>query len=583
MGSDSTAQTRPVFIPRSHLTTESNKTGSWRFLRPKYEEKTAPCSAACPAGEDIGRIEMLTAQGLFKEAWETILQENPFPGVCGRVCFHPCEQVCNRGPFDEPIAIHHLERFLAETAARYALAPELPKLPAKPQKVAIVGAGPSGLAAGYFLNRLGYTCDVFEATSEPGGVLRWGIPAYRLPPAVLQAEIEYLTRSGLNIHCHQSIARDFLQQAAGTYDAVYLGCGQASIPPLRVPGEDCGCLVDGLNFLRAVNRGEAPVLNGTVAVIGGGNTAIDVARSAVRLGAKPILIYRRRRQDMPAFADEVQMALEEGVELLELTAVSGIEPRGDGYALTLQELQMTGVDAAGRACTEPLANKTGVLEVSRLFTAIGLQASEDWFNPPGVGERVLRLPHAVLSCAGPGPAVVYGGDLTNAIKSVVHAVASGKEAAIALDSLFQEGFAGIEARMSACAVGSGPSLSMEIYMQGPRCQRSSHIVRYEEINTDYFQLSPRVVQPRLLREERVRSFAEIELKISAGLAIREAERCFNCGLCNQCDNCRLFCPDLAVKKDAAARGRHIDYDYCKGCGICVVECPRNAMALEEEQ
>jgi len=583
MGSDSTAQTRPIFIPRSHLTTESNKTGSWRFLRPKYEEKTAPCGAACPAGEDIGRIEMLTAQGLFKEAWETILQENPFPGVCGRVCFHPCEQVCNRGPFDEPIAIHHLERFLAEAAARYGLAPELPRLPAKAQKIAIVGAGPSGLAAGYFLNRLGYGCDVFEAASEPGGMLRWGIPAYRLPPAVLRAEIEALTRSGLNIHCNQSIAKDFLRQAGDAYDAVFLGCGHARIPPLRVPGEDCGCVLDGLNFLRAVNCGEAPVLDGIVAVIGGGNTAIDVARSAVRLGARPILIYRRRRQDMPAFSDEVRMALEEGVELLELTAVSGIERRGDGYALTMQEQQMVDVDAAGRACIEPIANKTRALQVSTLFTAIGLQASEDWYNPPGAGERVLRLPHAVLSCAGAGPVVVYGGDLTNDIKSVVHAVASGKEAAIALDSLFQGGFAAIEASMAACAVGSGPSLSMEIYIKGPRCQRSSHIVRYEEINTDYFQLSPRVVQPRLLREERVQSFAEIELNISAGLAIREAERCFNCGLCNQCDNCRLFCPDLAVKKDAAARGRHIDYDYCKGCGICVVECPRNAMVLEEEQ
>ncbi|MBW2559772.1 MAG: 4Fe-4S binding protein [Deltaproteobacteria bacterium] len=181
-----------------------------------------------------------------------------------------------------------------------------------------------------------------------------------------------------------------------------------------------------------------------------------------------------------------------------------------------------------------------------------------------------------------GGIFVYGGDLTNGIKSVAHAVASGKEAAMALDSLFTEGNKSVQSRLAACRVGAGPALSMEVYMQGPRGERSSHVVTYDEINADYFQFGPRVKQPRLLKEERTRTFGEISLKISADLAIRETERCFNCGLCNQCDNCYLFCPDLAVKKDSGPLGRYIDYDYCKGCGICVVECPRNAMILEEE-
>ena len=582
MAEDVTMKTRPLFIPQSYLTTESNKTGSWRFLRPRYDEKTAPCSAACPAGEDIGRIEMLTAQGLFKEGWETILQENPFPGVCGRVCFHPCERVCNRGEFDEAIAIHNLERFLADTASRYELRPELELLPAKRQKVAVIGAGPSGLAAAYFLTRLGYVCDVYESRSEPGGVLRWGIPSYRLPVKALTNEIELIKRVGFSVQCGQHISKSFLREAREQYDAVFLGCGYSQTPQLKIPGEDHPVVADGLAFLESFSKGEDPQLNGLVAIIGGGNTAIDVARSVLRLGGKPVLIYRRRREDMPAFDDEVAMALEEGIELQELRTVTQIERSGSEYLLTLQRVEVAYLDTDGRACVEPVPQKTETLRVEKIFKAIGLEAAEDWYNPPAEQAGSLRFANSVLTHADGGPAIVYGGDLTNNIKSVVHAVASGKEAAIALDVLFQEGPENIRTRMSECAVGSGPSLSMEIYVKGPRCQRSTHIVQYDEINADYFQLSPRIVQPRLLKDERIHSFAEIDLKISANLAIREAERCFNCGLCNQCDNCRLFCPDLAVKKDSQTQGRHIDYDYCKGCGICVVECPRNAMALEEE-
>jgi len=194
----------------------------------------------------------------------------------------------------------------------------------------------------------------------------------------------------------------------------------------------------------------------------------------------------------------------------------------------------------------------------------------------------LTLNSCVLVSQPYGPVLAFGGDLVNPVKSVVHAVASGKEAAMALDVLFREGPAAILPKLQAALVGGGPAHSMEVYLKGLRCRRSQHVVRYDEINTDYFQFAPRIVAPRLLREERSRSFAEIDLRISAGMAVREAERCFNCGLCNQCDNCRLFCPDLAVAVDEKAPGRHINYDYCKGCGICVVECPRNAMVLEQE-
>lgn len=196
-GKKVTSEVTPLFFARSYSSTEDNKTGSWRFLRPRYEEKTPPCSVACPAGEDIGRIEALTNQGMFKEAWETILRENPFPGVCGSVCYHPCEEVCNRGEFDDAVAINAIERFLADTARRNEFKPFLERLPAKKEKIAVIGGGPGGLAAAYFLTLLGYDCDVFEATTEPGGVLRWGIPQYRLPLPVLERDISLIEEQGV--------------------------------------------------------------------------------------------------------------------------------------------------------------------------------------------------------------------------------------------------------------------------------------------------------------------------------------------------------------------------------------------------
>ena len=572
----------PIHImPRSTLSTEANKTGSWRYLRPRYEEKTAPCSAACPAGEDIGKIEMLTAQGLFKEAWETILRENPFPGICGRVCFHPCERSCNRGEFDDPIAIHALERFLADTAERYDLKPLMERLPARPEKVAVVGAGPSGLAAAWFLSQLGYACDVFEASGEAGGILRWGIPLYRLPLAALQREIAQVVAQGVRIHTGRPVTAELLRDLGNAYQAVYLACGHGKTTALRVPGEEMDGVGDGLEFLRRVRGGEQPAVSGVSAVIGGGNTAVDVARTIVRLGGEALILYRRRRQDMPAFGDEVQMALDEGVQLRELVAPERIEKDGGRVLVTLRQMRIAG-EEGGRGRIEPDGDKTSQVVVDRMFKATGAEAAEGWYNPPEAAKGVLALSHCALSIRDGRPTLAWGGDLTNDVKSVVHAVASGKQAAIALDTLFREGPDSILLKLEACTVGNGPSLSMEIHMGGERRLRNRHVVAYGEINTDYFRYTPRMTQPRLVREERARSFAEIDLRVSGNIAMREAERCFNCGLCNQCDNCHLFCPDLSVIRGKDGQGRHINYDYCKGCGLCVVECPRNAMTLEEE-
>jgi NADPH-dependent glutamate synthase beta subunit-like oxidoreductase len=575
------AKPHPLFMPRTHLSTLGNKTGSWRFARPRYDEKTSPCSAACPAGEDIARIEMLATQGLFKEAWETILLENPFPSVCGRVCFHPCEDLCNRREFDAAVAIHSLERFLADTAIRYGIKPDLEKKPSRKQKIAVVGAGPAGLSAAWFLTLLGYPCRVFEASAEAGGILRWGIPAYRLPLTALRHDIHQIEAQGVSILTESPVTAEVLETLKKDFDAVFMGCGHGRGMAMHVPGEHLTGVGEGLDFLRQIREGQAPACQGVSAVIGGGNTAVDVARSIVRLGGKALLLYRRRRRDMPAFDPEVEMALEEGVELQELLAPVTVAKEGEKILLTLQEMMIAGEENS-RGRIVPDHGKIRRIPVDRVFKAIGAQALEVWHEPDPAYQEMLRLSHTVLESRGTGAVMVFGGDLTNATKSVVHAIASGKQAAMALDALFQEGIGGVVPKLEACQVGDGRSLSMEVYLGGQRRLRNRHVVRYGEINTDHFQFSPRITQPRLLREERARSFEEIDLKISAQLAMKEAERCFNCGLCNQCDNCYIYCPDTSVILEGDHQGRHIDYDYCKGCGLCVVECPRNAMSLGEE-
>jgi 2-oxoacid:acceptor oxidoreductase delta subunit (pyruvate/2-ketoisovalerate family) len=511
-----------------------------------------------------------------------ILRENPFPGVCGRVCPHPCEGVCNRREFDETIAIQAIERFLAETASRYDLKPVLPRLTSKKQKIAIVGGGPAGLSASYFLTLLGYSCDVFEAMPEPGGVLRWGIPIYRLPLSVLRSDMASIESQDVRILTGQKLGSEFLRDTAKHYDAVFMGCGHSRTLKLGVPGEEISQIEDGLQFLRQLRQGITISLSGVSAVIGGGNTAIDVARSIIRVGGKAVILYRRRRRDMPAFEEEVQMAIEEGVELRELVTPVRITAEGTQCTLTLQEMKISGEDSRGRANILPAEGKTHELRVERVFKATGAEPAEDWFNPSGKTSTSLALSHTLLVCPYSRPAVVFGGDLTNETESVAHAVASGKEAAMALDILFHSGIEAIVPKLTACRVGQGPSLSMEIYMGGNRRLRNKHVVSYKEINTDHFQFQTRITQPRLLREERRTSFEEINLKISTNLAIREADRCFNCGICNQCDNCYMFCPDIAVIREKNNDERQINYDYCKGCGLCVVECPRNAMTLREE-
>ena len=566
-----------LFISRSNISTEINKTGTWRFVRPKYHEKTAPCIAACPAGEDIARIEMLSNQERYQDAVETILLENPFPSVCGRVCFHPCETVCNRAGLDDPVAIHALERFIGDIAIRDELTLKLKKFPENGKTVCIVGAGPSGLAAGYFLSQLGFSCDIYEARSEPGGILRWGIPRYRLPDDVVASEIERIKKTGVKIICNTPVTQNFLQDAKDRYHALFIGCGHGRSLKMNIPGENMA--FDGLEFLSILRKGKAVPSNGTAAVIGGGNTAIDVARSLVRLGATTTLVYRRRKQDMPAFKDEVEMADKEGVRIMELYSPIEINEDDGEYVLSLQRMKTSGMETdRGRARVIPDGQITQHLRVQKIIVAIGAEPSAPWQFPSHKNTETLYLSHCTFTASE--PPLLFGGDLTNTIKSVTDAVASGKQAAMALDIFFKQGRHAITDRLNSCLVGNGPALSMECYMGGKRLIRNPHIVSYDDINLDYFSQTPRVNSETLAINNRMNSFDEIEATFTINQTMEEARRCFNCGICNACDNCRIFCPEIAVILQGAKR--QINLDYCKGCGICVFECPRSAMDLEEE-
>ena len=568
----------PLYIPCSTTVTTVNPTGSWRYFRPLYRERTSPCSAACPTGQDIARIEMLGAWGLYREAWQALLLENPFPAVCGRVCPHPCEGACNRSGFDQAVAVHALERFLGDRFLNEAGTRDDSRAGGG-RRVAVVGAGPAGLAAAWFLALLGHRCTLFESRPRPGGLLRCGIPAYRLPEAVAAAEIGRITgQEGIRLCCSQFVDAAAMDRLRSEYDALVVAAGCSRPVAVGIPGE--ALAEDGLAFLEQVRAGgEVASPAGRVAVVGGGNTALDVARSLVRLGADPVIVYRRRRQDMPAFADEVDMAEDEGVVLRELMAPVAIEALADGggLCLHLQRMRVSGVTDGGRARVVPEEGRVEQMHVQRVYSAVG-----------AVGNPLFQPP--LLDTAGDGlyncrvlddrPPVLAIGDLSARQRSVVHAVASGKEAAMALDRWLACGRDAVGPALAACRVGPGPALSMAVYLERPNALRDRHVVAFDEVNHAYFTRSQRAVCQVLAPADRRRHFNETEATLEAASAAAEFLRCFNCGRCNACDNCRLFCPEMAVVVEKGRR--RIDLDFCKGCGICVEECPRSAMAMEEE-
>ncbi len=572
-------------LPMSLGSTLYNKTGSWRYVRPIYRNKTSPCNYACPAGEDIVTYLAMVAEGQYEQARQTILRENPFPGVCGRVCAHPCESECNRAQLGGAIAIHTMERFLADLPGLPIL-PGLERQDVPDARVAVIGSGPAGLSCAYQLARSGYKVTVFEALGAVGGMLRVGIPSYRLPRDVLDAEIEAVVSLGIEIRTGMRFGEDLGFEDLRDYHAIFLAVGQHRSLKLNVPGEDASGVEPGVEFLRRVNLGQETTVGPTVAVIGGGNTAMDAARSALRLGASNVaILYRRSRHEMPAIPEEVEETEQEGIRLEFLTApVEVLAENGRVRGLRCVRMRLGAPDESGRRRPEVIAGSDYTVDVDMVIPALGQEADLSFLGDRAQVERgriaineagaISRSP----SSADRSPQGVFaGGDAATGFGTVAHAIGSGKRAALAIDRYLRgqalEGFPPLTAHLRVAPRDVDPT-----------------VVRFEDINLAYFTEEPRTMQRQRPAAERIRGFGEVNLGYTEGEALQEAERCFSCGVCNQCDTCWLFCPDVCIHRlepvaPSPAPGRQayqVDYDYCKGCGVCAEECPREAIVMEEE-
>lgn len=532
-----------------------NLTGSWRNVRPLYDFKTSPCILGCPAGENIQRYIYLATDGRYEEAWRTIMETNPMPAVTGRVCFHPCMTKCTRADYDEAVNINAIERSLGDMGLdNPAWLP--PVAASKKERIAVAGGGPAGLTCAFYLARRGYPVTLFERDEALGGVLRWGIPAYRLPNDVLDRVVASITGAGpIEVRGGVTVGSDVaLEELEREYDAVFLGLGLMRSRSLGVEGEELGGVEPGLDFLRRSGGGAEAERGGRVIVVGGGNTAMDVARCALRAGSEVTVVYRRTRGEMPAIAEEIEEAEREGVRFHYLAAPAELVRRqGKLAAVILQKMQLGEPDESGRRRPVPVEGETFELAVDRIYTAIGEQA--DLGGIEGHVETKWGLIRANDGTGATNRAKIFaGGDVVTGAASVVEAVAAGRKAA---------------ERIERMLCGEPEPEALEPVSVG-----------IEEMNLEYFTHSKQTAVPRIPVAEAARGYAEIKTGFAPGQLETEAARCFSCGVCNYCDNCWIFCPDVAI--DRRENEYEINYDYCKGCLVCVQECPRNALSVREE-
>lgn len=532
----------------------ANHTGSWRSERPVYLDGLPPCNHACPAGEPVQRWLALAEEGRYEAAWRELVEVNPFPAVMGRVCYHPCETACNRAQLDTAVGINSVERFLGDQAIEHGWSLPEPG-PATGRRVLVVGAGPAGLSAAYQLRRLGHEVEIRDSGELPGGMMRFGIPTFRLPRDVLDAEIDRLCRTGIRLRTGTAVRDIAGARSTGRFDAVFLAIGAQLSHRAYVPAVQAARVVDALPLLGMAAAGERPSIGRTVVIYGGGNTAMDAARTARRLGASDaIVVYRRTRVQMPAEDVEVREAEEEGVQFRWLRTIA--ELRDGSARLERMELDEHGVPRPTGEY-EDLAEDLVVLAVGQdvdrtlLDTAPGLQVVE---GLAAVDDTMMT------GCAG----VFAGGDSATTARSVTMAIGQGRIAAGHIDRWLRG--------QPPSPAGSAPSP-----------------VEFGQLNTWYYSDAPHAVRPRLDGARRVDDFTEVVGGLDPETALYEARRCLSCGNCFGCDNCYGVCPDNAVRKliditqvAAGERAYAIDYDYCKGCGLCVSECPSGAIVMRPE-
>jgi NADPH-dependent glutamate synthase beta subunit-like oxidoreductase len=522
-------------------------------LRPRYSEKTPPCIANCPSGTDIrGWLTTLaqaeaygrtTEQGL-ELAWQKITDCNPFPAVCGRVCPHPCESNCNRKDKDGPVAINALERFVGDFGVTRNL--KLARLTEDnhPEKVAVVGAGPAGLSCAYQLARRGYAVTVFEAFSKPGGMLRYGIPKYRLPREILDAEIRKILDLGVDLRCGFVVGRDLsLEQMRQDYRAVFVGIGAHKGLQLGIPGEDASNVFTGTEFLNRANSGEAVQVGRKVIVIGGGDTAIDAARVSRRLGAEVTILYRRTRAEMPAIAPEIEGALEEGVALELLAApVEVLRNNGTARGLKCIRMELGAPDASGRPRPVPKPGTEFEIEADTVIAAISQEPAFE-----GVGE--LRDGKSWIKSDEWGATKiegVYAGGDDVGLGLVGIAISQGRFAAEAIDAYLR---GRDPVKPQAPPVATPDKVKLDWYKPMARHERAHVPVGGRDMET------------------------EVEVGISESEALEEAKRCMSCGMCMDCETCWMYCTNNCFVRLPKGEHYKIKLEVCNGCKKCAEACP----------
>lgn len=545
-------------------TTLGNQTGSWKYLEPYYEDRTPPCVGRCRLSNDLVTLMRLVETGDMERAARLLLESNPMPAVLGRVCPHPCEQPCNRKAFGGGIQIRAVERAVGDYALEHDVALEL--APMDKGSVGVVGSGPGGLSAAYFLRRLGHRVTVYEKERNLGGLLWSGIPPYRLPREVLAAELKRFESLGIEFKTGVVLGDQLsIDKLCERHEAVVLAVGLAHSRGLGIPGEGHPAVFDGDEFLRQVHLDRAPEVTDPVAVVGGGNTAIDCARTLIRLGCRVKVIYRRGRREMPAFKDEVNEAVEEGVEFEFLTQPVGLVTKSDGAleALVCQRMELGQKDLSGRRRPVPVADSEFTVAAGAVVKALGTSVEPSIFELLGTPE------HGSSIAVDPGyattrPGVYAVGDCAGGEGTVADAIRSGREVAYLLHGRL---------------TGAQVTESDPVKLRGA----SPTVAKFKDFNPAYFQANPAPrldTRPALLR---VGDFEEVTTGLDAESVRFEAERCFKCGTCTQCDNCRVYCPDGAICWDPETMSYRILEQYCKGCGVCAEECPRGAIHLRRIQ
>ena len=538
---------KPFAIALDVGTSLANLTGSWRTERPVYVDLLPPCNHACPAGENIQAWLYHAEEGDYESAWRKLMESNPLPAVHGRVCYRPCETACNRGQLDQTVSIHAIERFLGDEALKrgWTIDPGAPT----GKRVLVVGAGPSGLSAAYHLRRLGHEVTVHDAGPLAGGMMRFGIPKYRLPRDILDGEIARIVGMGVAVKLDSPVTDIPEQMKKGGFDAAFVAVGAHLAKRTDIPAREAGKIVDAVSLLRGMETGaEPPKLGRRVVIYGGGNTALDAARTAKRLGAsEALVVYRRTQEQMPAHDVELEEALDEGVILHWLRTIKQI----DGTTFTVEKMK---IDENG--WPQP-TGEYEELEADTLILALGQSVDTSFMKTiPGVkiaDDGVIDVDETMMTGYR---GLFAGGDMVPAERTVTVAVGHGKKAALNIDA----------------------------YLRGEQRELSEKhpAADFERLNTWYYTDADKTVQPTLDLIRRQTTFDEIHGGLDETNALFEARRCLSCGNCFECDNCYGFCPDNAVIKLGPGRRFEFNYDFCKGCGLCAAECPCGAIVMEPE-